>query len=170
MCCDREDGESEWSSPESALNAEHPVNRSWKLKIIDDCWSDIETYNCQYGAHVFENSTAKIYVNQWLAPSKELYELFYRKNDEGFAGHCLLVFEGVRKFDLSVTLHHKSMEGKLVVRDPVHYRYIGEAREALKQYDFEGSLHGFPSSVSISIEAQRFSLHVLEKDEPARQS
>ncbi|MEJ7139581.1 hypothetical protein RV045_14265, partial [Comamonadaceae bacterium SL12-8] len=48
--------------------------------------------------------------------------------------------------------------------------YEGSGIDGLVKYTFEGSLHGFSSSVSISIEAQKFELHILEKDEPARQS
>lgn len=46
------------------------------MRIIQNCWDQIDTYNCQYGAHIFDGSTAKIYVNQWLAPSKELFDFF----------------------------------------------------------------------------------------------
>lgn len=140
------------------------------MKIFKNCWDKIDTYNCQYGAHVFFDSTAEIYVNQWLAPSRELYHEFSRVNDEGYAGHCKLVFTGVRKFDFQVTLIHKGEGGKLFWRDPMCTSYEGNVTEDLKEYILEGSLHGFSSSVSINVEAQGFELHILENDEPARQS
>lgn len=138
------------------------------MKVVEDCWDQIETYNCQYGAHLFADSTAKIYVNHWLAASG-LTEFFYRKNDEGFVGHCVLVFYGVKVFDFVVT-PCETQNGKLVARDPVAFHYAGETEGETTKYEFEGSLHGFFSSVSVTIEAQRFALHILEKDEPARQS
>lgn len=140
------------------------------MKIIQNCWDQIDTYNCQYGAHIFANSTAKIYVNHWLAPNKDLYELFYRKNDEGYVGHCVLVFEGIRTFDFAVTIVHKDADGKPFWNDPITSHYEGSGTDDLVKYTLEGSLHGFSSSVSISIEAQKFELHILEKDEPTRQS
>lgn len=139
------------------------------MKIVENCWDQIETYNCQYGAHVFENSTAKIYVNHWLDVAPELGRLFARKNEEGFVGHCILVFYGVKIFELSVK-QWELKDDKTVWREPVIFYYEGAATEGVTRYDFEGSLHGFPSSVSITIEAQNFELHILEKDEPARQS
>lgn len=140
------------------------------MKIIQDCWNQIDTYNCQYGAHVFDGSTAKIYVNQWLAASIELGKYFYRKNDEGFVGHCILVFEGVKTFDFSVTIVDTDENDKVVLSKPIISHYEGDATFGITNYVLEGSLHGFPSSVDIMIEAQRFSLHILGKDEPARQS
>jgi hypothetical protein len=140
------------------------------MKIVQNCWDQIDTYNCQYGAHIFAKSTARIYVNQWLAPSKELHGLFYRKNDEGYVGHCVLVFEGIKTFDFSVTIVHKDREGKPFWDDPITSHYEGSATDGLTKYALEGSLHGFSSSVSISIEAQKFELHILGKDEPARES
>lgn len=139
------------------------------MKIVKDCWKSIGAFDCQYGAHLFQDSTAKIYVNNWLAVSNELYKDFYRRNDEGFVGHCLLVFYGVKQFDFSVrtyTLQHE----KAIWSAPEIYSYTGPVQDATQLYTLEGSLHGFCSSVSISIEAQRFELHILEKDEPARES
>jgi hypothetical protein len=139
------------------------------MKIIENCWDQIETYNCQYGAHVFENSIAKIYVNHWLDVSPEMGKLFSRKNDEGFVGHCMLVFLGVKTFELSVK-QWELRDDKTVWREPIIFHYEGTGKEGTIKYDFEGSLHGFPSSVTIAIEAEKFELHILEKDEPSRQS
>jgi hypothetical protein len=140
------------------------------MKIIENCWEKIDTYNCQYGAHIFSDSIAKIYINQWLATWMNPAENFSRKNDEGFVGHCLLVFKGVKTFDFSVKTHHKDEAGKIIWHEPVIFHYEGDAQDGLTKYEFEGSLHGFPSSVDIRIEAQKFELHILEKDEPAKDS
>lgn len=139
------------------------------MKLVEDCWDQIDTYNCQYGAHVFVDSTAKIYVNHWLATNGELDKLFYRKNDEGFVGHCILVFYGVKVFDL-VVRGWFVRDGETVWENPVEFHYEGDAKTGTTKYEFEGSLHGFGSSVSITIEAQRFALQILGKDEPASQS
>lgn len=139
------------------------------MKIIENCWEQIETYNCQYGAHIFENSIARIYVNHWLDVSPEMGGLFSRKNDEGFVGHCILVFYGVKNFSFIVK-QWELLDDKTVWRDPVVFSYEGTGTDKTTKYDFEGSLHGFPSSVSVAIEAERFELHILERDEPSRQS
>jgi hypothetical protein len=139
------------------------------MKIIEDCWDEISTFNCQYGAHVFEGSRAKIYVNHWLSVSREIYKGFYQKNDEGFVGNCLLVFDDVKNFEFSIT-QHSVQDGKVRLHEPIVFRYQGLTEETTTRYEFEGSLHGFPSSVSIAIEAKRFSLHVYDKDEPAREA
>lgn len=140
------------------------------MKIVQDCWNQIDTYNCQYGAHIFDGFTAKIYVNHWLSTNKELFDSFCRKNDEGFVGHCVLVFEGVKIFDFSVTVVDKDKMGNVVLQKPITYHYDGLITEGALKYVLEGSLHGFPSSVDIVIEAQRFVLHILDEDEPARRS
>ncbi|MDR9851728.1 hypothetical protein [Herbaspirillum huttiense] len=140
------------------------------MKIVQDCWDQIDTYNCQYGAHIFDGTTAKIYVNNWLSPSKELFDLFYRKNDEGFAGHCVLVFEGVKVFDFSVTIVDTDKMGNDVLQKPISCHYDGPVTRGVSKYVLEGSLHGFRSSVAITIEAQRFTLHILGENEPAEQS
>ena len=137
------------------------------MKIVPNCWSSIETYNCQYGAHLFDGSSAKIYVNHWLDVDSELREFFSRRNADGFVGHCLLVFRGVKKFDFEITTHSKQGD-KTVWDKPVSFSYSGSPIGETIRFHFDGSLQGFPSSVSISIEAQEFELHILEDDEPAR--
>ena len=138
------------------------------MRIIENCWDQIETYNCQYGAHLFEGSIAKIYVNHWLDVSPEMGKLFSRKNDDGFVGHCMLVFCGVRTFKFSVRLW-ELQNAKTVWREPIDFYYEGVGKEGIITYDFEGSLHGFPSSVSINIEAERFELHISDKDNSSRE-
>ncbi len=137
------------------------------MEIVHDCWSSIETYNCQYGAHLFDGSTAKIYVNHWLDVDASLRSKFARRNEDGFVGHCLLVFRGVKKFQFDVMLSREG--GDLVWSEPVSFSYAGAASGATAEYCFEGSLHGFPSSASIRVEAESFELHILGKDEPAKE-
>lgn len=139
------------------------------MKIIKNCWSQIDTYNCQYGAHIFQDSTAKIYVNHWLCVDRDLDHLFFRRNEEGFVGHCILAFYGVKTFKFCIK-QCELQDDKMVWSDPVIFHYEGAPTEGMTKYEFEGSLHGFLSSVWISIEAQKFELHILDKDEPARQS
>ena len=139
------------------------------MEIIRDCWPSIETYNCQYGAHLFDGSTAKIYVNHWLCLyDRNFLNKFSRKNEDGFVGHCLLVFKGVKKFQFDVTTYRK-VNNETIWNKPVSFHYVGSSSGTTTEYDFEGSLHGFPSSVSIRIEAERFELHILGKDEPAKE-
>jgi hypothetical protein len=46
--------------------------------------------------------------------------------------------------------------------------HSGAKQEKASKYQFEGSLLGLSSSVSIDIEAREFKLHVLGEDEPVR--
>ena len=136
------------------------------MKIVEECWSLIETYNCQYGAHIFDGATAKIYVHHWLDVDNVLRESFSRKNKDGFVGHCLLVFRGVRQFDFEITTYSNE-DSQTVWHEPVRFNYQGSPGGVTDKYCLEGSLQGFPSSVSITIEAEKFELHILDKDEPA---
>lgn len=138
------------------------------MKIIDGCWSLIETYNCQYGAHIFDGSTAKIYVSHWLDVDGSLRESFSRRNSDGFVGHCLLVFCGVKRFDFEVTTYSNE-NGQAVWHKPVSFNYVGDPKGPINSFYLEGSLQGFPSSVKIEIESERFELHILDKDEPAQE-
>lgn len=137
------------------------------MQVISNCWSSIETYNCQYGAHIFDGTNAKIYVHHWLDVEGPLREKFSRRNDAGLVGHCLLVFLAVKKFDIEVTTYSK--QGNEVVWDaPVSFNYSGAPISDVTHFCCEGSLQGFPSSVNISIEAQGFELHILDSDEPVK--
>ncbi|WP_155739153.1 hypothetical protein [Ralstonia solanacearum] len=107
------------------------------MKIVDDCWDDIDTFNCQYGAHVFDGVTAKIYVNHWLATNSEIRGDFCRVNDEGFVGHCLLVFDGVKTFDFSIRQWIEK-DGVVVWLDPVVFHYEAEVKGGLGDMNLKG--------------------------------
>lgn len=139
------------------------------MMVIKDCWGSLGVSECQYGAHVFDGSNATIYVNHWLAAFGGLDQFFCRKNSDGFVGHCLLVFLGVEKFDLVVSPYVRK-DGAIIWRDPINFSYSGAAQKKASRYDLAGSLQGFASSVSVTVEAREFELHVLEENEPARQS
>lgn len=139
------------------------------MKIIENCWDEIGASDCNFGAHIFENSTARIYVHDGLDVGLEMGNLFQHVNDDGFAGPCVLLFYGVKKFDLSVN-EYKKQNGHTEWKDPVLSHYEGHATEGTKTYHLAGDLHGFLTYVTIEIEAQKFELHILEKDEPAWQS
>jgi hypothetical protein len=137
------------------------------MQVISNCWSSIETYNCQYGAHLFDGTSAKIYVHHWLDVESSLRDKFSKRNDAGFVGHCLLVFLGVKKFDIEVTTHSKQGD-ETVWSKPVSFSYSGSPLGNTSHFYCEGSLHGFPSSVSLAIDAQGFELHILDSDEPVK--
>ncbi|MBD9577471.1 hypothetical protein IB260_19270 [Pseudomonas sp. PDM23] len=138
------------------------------MKVVKNCWNLIETYNCQYGAHVFDGVDAKIYVNHWLDVDDCLREEFSRRNDSGFVGHCLLVFRGVKDFTFDISMH-TGKDGQVVWGQPVRFNYSGNSMKEINMYSFEGSLHGFPSAVKVSVRAEGFELHILGKDEPAKE-
>ncbi|TRT87211.1 MAG: hypothetical protein EWV63_09040 [Microcystis aeruginosa Ma_OC_H_19870700_S124] len=136
------------------------------MKTVHDCWAMLETFNCQYGAHLFDGENASIYVNHWLDVDASLTNEFSRKNSEGFVGHCLFVFRGVKKFELKVTTY-RLVDQQTLWNPPISFIYSGEAGGSTLLYNFEGSLQGFPSSVAISIEASTFELQILGADEPS---
>jgi hypothetical protein len=138
------------------------------MKIVKNCWNLIETYSCQYGSHIFHEDTAKIYVNHWLDVDESLRDSFSRKNIDGFVGHCLLVFRGVKLFNFEVRTCHARDSGK-IWSEPIAFNYSGSPGGATTEFIFEGSLQGFPSSVIVRIEAENFELHILDKDEPAKE-
>jgi len=138
------------------------------MRSIDNCWGDIDTFNCQYGAHIFDGSALKIYVSHWLAVRSEMVNLFSRRNVDGFVGHCVLVFDEVRNFTFEVR-QISEKDGEAVWLDPVVYGYKGEGKDCFEKFLFEGSLKGFKSSVRVDVEARRFRLEILERDEPARE-
>lgn len=135
------------------------------MKIVDNCWDEIDTFNCQYGAHIFDGSTLKIYVSHWLAVRAEMIELFSRRNEDGFVGHCILVFDEVKNFTFEVRQYFER-DGEVMWLDPVVYEHKGSGNGCFDKFSFEGSLRGFQSSVSINVEARKFCLQILEKDEP----
>jgi hypothetical protein len=138
------------------------------MRILKNCWDQIETFNCQYGAHLCDGHTVSIYVNHWLDVSNDLRPYFSRKNEDGFVGHCLLVFRGVERANFE-TVTYKNENGQTVWSEPISFNYIGTSNEPTNSFHLEGSLQGFPSSVTIKIEAEKFELHVLDKDEPAKE-
>lgn len=138
------------------------------MKVVKNCWDLIDTYNCQYGAHVFDGVSAKIYVSHWLDVDGSLQGEFSRRNDSGFVGHCLLVFCGVKSFRFEVSVRVEE-SGCVIWRDPIVFGYTGLPEGDVNEYVFEGSLHGFSSSVMIKVEAKSFELHILERDEPAKE-
>lgn len=93
---------------------------------------------------------------------------FRRRSDEGFVGHCILVLKSIKIFDFDIGPYTK-IGNSVSWGATISFNYTGDAQD-VKAYELAGSLHGFASSVSIFIEAHEFELHILEIDEPARQS
>jgi hypothetical protein len=139
------------------------------VKIFKNCWDSLAAFDCQYGAHLFDGVDAYIYVNDWLGVFGEMEDEFCKKNEDGFVGHCVLVFRGVVKFDFVVT-PYEIIDGVVSWKKPIPFNYVGDSGDAGRAYELSGSLHGFASSVSIYIESREFDLHILEDGEPARGS
>lgn len=138
------------------------------MKVVENCWDKVHAFDCQYGGHLFDGKTAAVYVNHWLAVSRDLWPYFSRKNEEGFVGHCVLVFHGVKRFNAEVTTYCNE-DGNIVWHKPIHFSYSGSVTGTTNEYVFEGTLQGFPSSMNVKVEAEKFELHILEKDEPAKE-
>jgi len=139
------------------------------MKIIKDCWNVIGVSECIFGAHLFEKSIAKIYVAKGLDVGPEMSRNFFQKDEEGFVGHCLLVFHGVRFFDFSVN-SYEMHDGNPIWHDPVVFHYKGLAPDTqkegqIKKYSLGGGLSGFLAYVAGEIEAENFELHILDEHE-----
>ncbi|NTX21663.1 hypothetical protein [Burkholderia cepacia] len=139
------------------------------MKIIENCWDCLAAFDCQYGAHFFDGEDAHIYVNDWLGVFGAMEDDFFKKNEGGFVGHCVLVFRGVSKFDFVVTPYDR-VDGIVSWKNPISFNYVGERVGGEQVYELAGSLHGFASSVGIYVESRGFELHILAEDEPSRRS
>jgi hypothetical protein len=136
------------------------------MKVFKDCWNQIAAHEAQYGAHLFDGETMSIYVAYWLDVSNEIRPYFSRRNKEGWVGHCLLVFKGVKKCDI---LFYKYNVYKYSEYKPISLNYTGTPKGPTSTFGLAGSFKGFIGSVDIEIEAESFELHVLDRDEPARE-
>jgi hypothetical protein len=134
------------------------------MKIVENSWDEIGASDCVFGNYIFENSTAKIYVHDGLDVGLEMQGQFRNMTNDGFAGHCVLVFLGVKKFDFRVR-EYKKQNDKIIWSDPITSRYEGQEKDELKTYYLAGSLYGFSTYVTVEIEAQKFELQILEENE-----
>jgi hypothetical protein len=100
------------------------------MKIVENCWDEIGASDCNFGAYIFENSTAKIYVHDGLDVGPKMGRLFHHVNDDGFAGPCVLVFHDVKKFDFTVREYEKKTK-KLYGK--IQYFLITKAMQKMKQ-------------------------------------
>lgn len=131
------------------------------MKVIENCWDEIGVSDCSFGAYIFENSTAKIYVHDGLDVGPEMGKFFRYVNEDGFAGPCILVFRGVMKFDVTVREYEKKND-KIVWSTPMFSHHEGQAIEGKNTYCLSGALYGFSASVTIEIEAQKFELQIID--------
>lgn len=139
------------------------------MKTIKNCWHEVFPFECQFGAYLFDGKDAKFYVHHWLTVTQNLVVDFHRKNEEGFVGHCLLVFVDVQTIEINIVTH-EVINGELVRHAPIHSTLNGKNTiENTQSFLCEGSLKGFPSAISISVKARDFELQILEKNEPARE-
>jgi hypothetical protein len=136
------------------------------MKILDNCWDRISAADFDFGGHSIEGSTVKIYVRGGLDVAQDIGHLFCRRGANGFVGHCVLAFDGVNSFELVVNPFEKKEE-QVVWGDPVALRYKGQSHGHATAFHLAGGLGELSAYVSISIEAQKFALHVLDESESA---
>lgn len=135
------------------------------MKVLQDCWDDICASDCDFGMYFFKDSTATIYVHDGLDVGTEMSSLFCRRSEEGFAGHCLLVFKGVKSFEFAVRSYENN-DGTIVWGERVVRRYEGQVVDGTKKYFLGGGLHGALAYVAVELDAQEFEIHLLDSDEP----
>lgn len=137
------------------------------MKIIHNCWESLAAHDCQYGAYIFTGSEFSIYVSNWLFVPNELVPSFSRFNEAGCVGHCVLRFLNVSLVSSEIMTYQRS-GSEVSWSKPVISELSGVGAGGTL-YDFSGSLKGFASSVDFRVDASSFELHVLERDEPARE-
>lgn len=134
------------------------------MKVLQDCWNDIGTSDCDFGSYFFKDSTATIYVHDGLDVGPEMSSLFCRRSEDGFAGHCLLVFRGVKFFEFAVR-PYENKGGTIVWGERVIRRYEGPVVDDTNKYFLGGGLHGSLAYVAVELDAQGFEIQLLESDE-----
>jgi hypothetical protein len=145
------------------------------MEVIRPDWESIDLYNGSYGAHLFEKERglAAIYIIDGLEalPGNDMKDKFHRKSSEGFVGHCLIVFYGVKRFYLRISPYSRIENGaKSIWHQKVEFNYLGSNYPNTSNYEFIGSLHGMFAAVAVEIEAQGFEIHIYGKDEPYPES
>jgi hypothetical protein len=142
--------------------------KACEMKVIKDCCDAVGASECIFGAHLFEKSVAKIYVAKGLGVGVEMGRSLFQSDEDGFAGHCLLVFYGVRSFDFSVSSYERQ-NGQLIWHEPVVFHCEGGSSDVLKknknkEYLLGGGLMGFRAYVAVSIKAEEFGIRVLDQN------
>jgi hypothetical protein len=144
------------------------------MEIIRPDWGTFSLYNSILGAHLFEKERglARIYIHDGLDVDDDIRGKFHRKDSQGFVGHCLIVFYGVKKFDFVVFPYSPGAgeDGRSIWHSKVEFNYVGDDYPHTNKYEFEGGLMGIPSSASIELEAQGFEIHIYGKDKPLPES
>lgn len=136
------------------------------MKVLEDCWGRISAADCNFGGYTIEDSAIKIYVRDGLDVGQDMEHLFCRRGEHGFVGHCVLAFEGVNFFELVVNPFEKKDE-QVAWADSIAFRYKGQSHGHVTAFHLAGGLGELLAYVSISIEAQKFVLHVLDENESA---
>ena len=137
------------------------------MNIFKNCWADISTSECIFGAHLFHGSIAKIHIVSGLDVGLENIDFKLNKDKYGFIGNCLLIFNGVKKFDLAVS-QYDIKGGENIWCEPIYFNYmvgnikIGKNVDDIIKYCLGGGLHGFLAYVAIEIEAENMELHILD--------
>lgn len=132
------------------------------MEIVDNCWSDISADHCVYGDYHFDGGMAKIYVygglSVWSKPIREKFST----HDQYGEGNCLLVFDGVNKFNITITPYATSESGEVIWKDPVRHMLANIETSLARKFFLDGSCHEGNASFWAEIEAQKFSLHILD--------
>lgn len=132
------------------------------MEVITDCWGKVGTGELLFGQHIMNEGTLRVYVYHGLDVGSELGKRFYRHNEAGYAGHCLLAFHGVRKFNFYAS-EYSEENGETVWHEPVISTYNDEAQIGASTFWIGGSLCGFLSFVEMEIEAKTFEIQILDE-------
>lgn len=134
------------------------------MKILENCWEGIAANDCDFGGYTIENSRLKIYVNGGMDVDKDIKHHFSKKQDNGYVGHCTLIFDGVSGFDF-VVFPYKIENDKLLTSDSKTLRYINNSNKNTTAFYLSGGLGNLFAYVDITIEAQKFTLVILDENE-----
>lgn len=134
------------------------------MKILENCWECIAANDCDFGGYTIENSRVKIYVNGGMDVDKDIKHHFSKKQDNGYVGHCMLIFDGVSVFNFDV-FPYKIENDKLLTSDSKTLRYINNSNINTTAFYLSGGLGNLFAYVDMTIEAQKFTLVILDDNE-----
>jgi hypothetical protein len=146
------------------------------MQTIRHCWDQISAYSSHFGGYQLDGITFRIYVADWLDGDSSITTKFppadrkgYR--DRGMVGHCNLVFYGTKTISLEIIpclmldSNGDEVWGKASLKFWNKLQGFGE-----NKYSFEGKCLVDQTWISLDIQAESFSLEILDLNESGNQN
>lgn len=137
------------------------------MKIIENCWDDVNPWQCIFGPYLYESGVASFYIANGLEIKGNLDGEFSVADESGMVGNCMLVFRNVKKMQVKINRYTET-NGHTQWSEPIFLNYgdIEFNEETDNEfYSMSGALQGFKSSISIKLHAKKFDVHILDEGE-----